>query len=77
MKNYLLSIFIIFSFNVQGDSESNKASIDEMYKNFQNGSLDRFINHYVDLMDEDFTRWNGRYVGLGFTINQDLSLIHI
>ena len=71
MKNYLLSIFIIFSFNVQGDSESNKASIDKMYKNFQNGSLDSFVNHYVDLMDEDFSRWNGRYVGLGFTINQD------
>ena len=71
MKNILLTFAIIFAFNIHADSDANKANVAKMYDIFQNGTHEEFINHYSKLMSEDFERWNGRYVGLGFRVNEE------
>ena len=71
MKNILLTFAIMFAFNIHADSDANKANVAKMYDIFQNGTHEEFINHYSKLMSEDFERWNGRYVGLGFTVKEE------
>jgi len=78
MKNFLY-LFLITTFTFlmiscsTGDNQSitNKAKIKAIYDAWDTGTKEEWMSAYLDIMTEDFTRWNGRYVGLGFTINNE------
>ncbi len=72
MKKILFFILIILtSCTTSTPSDANKAKIQTIYDSWQSGTKEEWMGAYLNIMSEDFSRWNGRYVGLGFTINNE------
>ena len=72
MKKLLFFILIILtSCTTSTPSDSNKVKIKAVYDFWETGTKEEWMNAYTGIMADDFERWNGRYVGLGFRINQE------
>ena len=52
-------------------SDANKAKIQAVYDAWSNGTKEEWIEAYHSILADDYVRWNGRYVGLGFQIDQE------
>ena len=72
MKKILFFILAVLTINLTfASSDSNKAKIKAVYDFWETGTKEEWMNAYTGIMADDFERWNGRYVGLGFRINQE------
>jgi hypothetical protein len=71
MKKIILSMMMIFTINGFADTASNKAFVQSMYDTYQSGTAKEFTGKYTSVLADDYQRWNGRYVGLGFRTSED------
>ena len=72
MKKILFFMLAVLTINLTfASSDSNKAKIKAIYDSWETGTKEEWMNAYTGIMADDFERWNGRYVGLGFRINQE------
>ena len=72
MKKILFFVLTLLAINLTfASSDSNKAKIKAIYDSWETGTKEEWMNAYTGIMADDFERWNGRYVGLGFRINQE------
>ena len=71
MNKFITLTVACFALFVQADAASNKATVEKLYDLYENGTAREFADTYASLVAEDFDRWLGRYVGLGFRMNDD------
>ena len=70
MKKLSLIFFVLSCFSF-ADSDSNKAKIKAIYDAWDTGTKEEWMSAYLSIHADNFNRWNGRYVGLGFRINTE------
>ena len=71
MNKFITLTVACFALFVQADAASNKATVEKLYDLYENGTAREFADKYASLVAEDYDRWLGRYVGLGFRMNDD------
>jgi len=71
MNKFITLTVACFALFVQADAASNKATVEKLYDLYENGTAREFADTYASLVAEDYYRWLGRYVGLGFRMNDD------
>ena len=70
-KIFILIVIFLVGCSSPSASDENKAKIKAVYDAWESGTKEEWMSAYLDILADDFYRWNGRYVGLGFRINTE------
>ena len=70
-KIFILIVIFLVGCSSPSSSDENKAKIKAVYDAWESGTKEEWMSAYLGILADDFYRWNGRYVGLGFRINTE------